>query len=93
MGSDDVTGEPVETFVERALYGPDGFHPSRLGTYLAALVIYARLFKDSPIGRPRDLRRLEVAFSTTPRTARLVQAAAATVLGVRPRSVRRCGKR
>jgi hypothetical protein len=25
------------------LYGPDGFHPSPLGTYLAALVIYERL--------------------------------------------------
>lgn len=23
-----------------ALYGPDGFHPSELGTYLAALVVY-----------------------------------------------------
>jgi SAM-dependent MidA family methyltransferase len=26
MGSDDVTGEPVEAFVERALYGPAGFY-------------------------------------------------------------------
>jgi hypothetical protein len=23
-----------------ALYGPDGFHPSAMGTYLAALVVY-----------------------------------------------------
>jgi hypothetical protein len=23
-----------------ALYGPDGFHPSQLGTYLTALVVY-----------------------------------------------------
>ena len=78
---------------ELPLYGPDGFHPSRLGTYLAALVIYGRLFRASPIGAPRVLRRFEVAFSTAPRTARLVQASAATVLGVRPRSVPRCGKR
>ena len=27
------------------LYGPDGFHPSALGTYVAALVVYGRLFK------------------------------------------------
>ena len=26
------------------LYGPDGFHPSPIGTYLAALVIYEQLF-------------------------------------------------
>jgi hypothetical protein len=26
-----------------ALYGPDGFHPSPLGTYLTALVIYEGL--------------------------------------------------
>jgi hypothetical protein len=26
------------------LYGPDGFHPSPAGSYLAALVIYAQLF-------------------------------------------------
>jgi hypothetical protein len=25
------------------LYGPDGFHPSELGTYLTALVVYSRL--------------------------------------------------
>ena len=27
------------------LYGPDGFHLSALGTYVAALVVYGRLFK------------------------------------------------
>lgn len=27
------------------LYGRDGFHPSALGTYTAALVVYGRLFK------------------------------------------------
>ena len=42
------------------LYGPDGFHPSRLGTYVAAVVVWARLFHDSPVaccGRPAPLRR------------------------------------
>ena len=35
-----------------ALYGADGFHPSEEGSYLAALVIYARLSERSPIGLP-----------------------------------------
>ncbi|HKF14337.1 MAG TPA: SGNH/GDSL hydrolase family protein [Gaiellaceae bacterium] len=43
------------------LYGPDGFHPSRLGTYAAALVVYGRLFKaplvTSKIRRTRVLQK------------------------------------
>jgi hypothetical protein len=35
-----------------ALYGPDDFHPSVEGSYLAALVIYAQLSGRSPIGLP-----------------------------------------
>jgi len=31
-----------------ALYGPDDFHPSELGTYLAALVMYEQLAKRDP---------------------------------------------
>ena len=31
-----------------ALYGPDGFHPSPTGTYLAALVIYEQIFASPP---------------------------------------------
>lgn len=34
------------------LYGPDGFHPSATGTYLAALVIYQQISGRSPIGLP-----------------------------------------
>jgi len=34
------------------LYGPDGFHPSPLGSYLAALVICAELTGESPMGLP-----------------------------------------
>jgi hypothetical protein len=30
------------------LYSSDGFHPGELGTYLAALVIYAKLFGADP---------------------------------------------
>jgi hypothetical protein len=51
-----------------ALYGPDGFHPSRLGTYAAALVVYGRLF------------RAPLITSKTRRT-RLLQKTAARALG------------
>jgi hypothetical protein len=33
-----------------ALYGPDGFHPSPLATYLAGLVIYQQVTGRSPVG-------------------------------------------
>jgi hypothetical protein len=35
-----------------ALYGPDEFHPSAMGSYLAALVIAGKVFGVSPIGLP-----------------------------------------
>ena len=58
-----------------SLYSRDGFHPSALGTYEAALVIYGQLFKAS-------VRRAVLApAGQRPRTARLLQAAAATALG------------
>jgi hypothetical protein len=67
------------------LYGPDGFHPSELGTYAAALVVYGRLLKARIIsGRP--------PAGVRPRTARLVQWAAATSLGRRLPRARRCGR-
>ncbi len=67
------------------LYGRDGFHPSELGTYTAALVVYGRLFKAPLMGGtpPSGVR---------PRTARLVQWAAATSLGRRLSRARRCGR-
>jgi hypothetical protein len=34
------------------LYGPDGFHPTTTGTYLAALVIYQQISGRSPVGLP-----------------------------------------
>ncbi len=63
------------------LYGPDGFHPSVLGTYLAALTIYGGLRDASLVGLPsrlqlRNGRTLEVA----PREAALAQAAAEDAL-------------
>jgi hypothetical protein len=35
-----------------ALYGPDGFHPSPMGSYLAALVIYRQLFGEPAPAQP-----------------------------------------
>jgi len=67
------------------LYGPDGFHPSRLGTYTAALAVYGKLFK-APLLVP-SLRPPGVA----PRAAGLAQAAAASALGRKVHRSRRCG--
>jgi hypothetical protein len=62
------------------LYGTDGFHPSRLGTYLAALVIYAGLVKASPIGLPRVVPMPNGRYSLPAARARLLQQAAAEAL-------------
>jgi hypothetical protein len=66
------------------LYGPDGFHPSALGTYAAALVVYGRLFK-APL-LEASLRR-----GLKPKTGRLLQAAATKALGRRVPPAQRCG--
>jgi hypothetical protein len=55
------------------LYGPDGFHPSRLGTYAAAVTITAVLASRSPIGLP-------VVAGISKKNARAVQRAAASAL-------------
>lgn len=39
-----------------SLYGIDGFHPSREGTFLAALVIWSGLTGESPDGAPGELK-------------------------------------
>ena len=70
--------------VRLPLYGPDGFHPSPLGTYAAALVIYGRLFKAPLLAA--SLRR-----GVNPRTGRLLQAAAARALGRQVPAAKRCG--
>ena len=69
-----------------ALYGSDGFHPSRVGTYLAALVVYGRLFQ-SPL-LSTALRPVGVS----PRIARTLRASAALSLGRRVPAARRCGR-
>ena len=37
------------------LYGPDGFHPTALASYLGALVIYQELSGRSPVGLPSTM--------------------------------------
>jgi hypothetical protein len=57
-----------------ALYGPDGFHPSELGTYLAALTIFHGVTGQSVVG-----------LSTThasPEVAELLQRAAEEAVGI-----------
>jgi hypothetical protein len=41
---------------ELALYGGDQFHPSALGSYVAALSLFAELYQQSPLGLPAELR-------------------------------------
>jgi hypothetical protein len=61
------------------LYGPDDFHPSALGTYLAALVVLAGLTGDEPIGRPVELLR-PVKLSISSARAKLLRAAVVEAL-------------
>jgi hypothetical protein len=53
------------------LYGPDGFHPSKLGTTLAALVIASRLTSTAPA---------RIALPYPAKTAKLLHAAAAEAI-------------
>jgi hypothetical protein len=61
------------------LYGPDHFHPSPLGTYLAALVVYSVVRHRSPVGLPvtLDLGGTTVVLDSL--QARTAQLAAADV--------------
>jgi len=63
------------------LYGPDDFHPSLLGTYAAAVTIYAVVRERSPLGLPF---RFKVGLRTVALDsleARAVQIAAGDVTG------------
>jgi hypothetical protein len=67
-----------------ALYGPDDFHPSVEGSYLAALVIYSRLSGRSPVGLPARFALpggsvVEISAGTA---ALLQETAAAVVAGM-----------
>jgi hypothetical protein len=80
-----------------ALYGPDGFHPSPLGSYLAALVMFQQLTGITPVGLPPTLRSASSAFpaiALTPKQAALVQEAVAEANdSTRPRPSRRRDRR
>jgi hypothetical protein len=65
------------------LYGPDGFHPSPMGSYLAALVVYAGLTDTTPVGLPRVVRTPRVSIAVSARTAKLLQASARVALARR----------
>ncbi len=65
------------------LYGPDGLHPSLTGSYLGALVMYARMLDRSPVGLPSRLRlHSGVVITIDPQTARMLQEVAAAAVGV-----------
>jgi hypothetical protein len=62
------------------LYGPDGFHPSALGSYLAAAVIYGGLTNRLPVRLPTSLDAGDVRIRISTATARTLRAAAAEAL-------------
>ena len=59
-----------------ALYGPDGFHPSATGTYLAALEIYERLSGRDARTLPAQAFAGGAAIGLPVATIRLLQQAA-----------------
>jgi hypothetical protein len=65
------------------LYAWDGIHPGRLGTYLAALVVYAGLKKIPPVA-PNSLVVDQNPFWIPPAQARLFRDAATEALRSRP---------
>ena len=68
-----------------ALYAADGLHASSMGSYLSALVIYARLMNRPVFGLPRSLRlRSGATMSFDAATARLLQDAAEAALAANP---------
>ena len=71
-----------------ALYDSDGSHPSPQGTYLAALVFFAKIFHRSPEGLPARVEhggRMLVDLSGDPALAGALQRIAwRTVQGVNP---------
>ena len=58
-----------------SLYGPDGFHPTPEGTYLAALVIYQRLTGTLPAAPPPSM-------AIAPDRAAVLRQAAAEVIAI-----------
>ena len=61
-----------------ALYGSDGFHPSPLGTYAAAVTIFGNLYQRSVVDLPASARQ---GLSLSTAEARIVEEAADQVNG------------
>jgi len=59
-----------------ALYGPDGFHPSRMGTYLAALVIFEQLTGENPLDLPAVIPGPGSSTPLSPGVAQILHSAA-----------------
>jgi hypothetical protein len=70
------------------LYGGDGFHPSVMGSYLAAITITAVIHQRSPIGLPRGLRVSGGTAVFPAATATLLQEAAAEAIAAAGQSAR-----
>jgi hypothetical protein len=69
-----------------ALYGPDGFHPTPAGSYLAALTIYAGLTGGSPVGLPGRLHLRNGATAVIDGDdVAILQAAAEEAIGRAPK--------
>ncbi|MFP5378675.1 MAG: hypothetical protein ACLGHP_02790 [Vicinamibacteria bacterium] len=69
---------------EIALYGPDGFHPSLMGSYLAALVICSRLGGAPPDALPSYVRVAGGLVQIPPRQAAILKQAATAALALPP---------
>ena len=59
------------------LYAADDFHPSPMGTYLAALVLFERIYSRSPVGAQQSAVVNGQVQPWPPATVRLLQEAAA----------------
>jgi hypothetical protein len=59
-----------------ALYGPDGFHPSLLGSYLAALVMYEQLADEDPRDLPAEIPSTDGPVGLSQEVANTLQEAA-----------------
>jgi hypothetical protein len=65
---------------ELALYSPDGFHPSLIGSYLAAVAIYQQLYSQPSVTLPSRLKLRSKSVSEidlSPQEAELLKSAAA----------------
>jgi hypothetical protein len=58
------------------LYGPDGFHPSELGTYLAALVVFEGITGHDARSLPAEATVAGRRLNVPPSRVRLLQRAA-----------------